>query len=180
MLVRHGEVDVGLAVRGGIERSLHQMLLHRRASTLGVVVEQEQALGQLSVVQSLGFQHLGGHGLVVAGSHQLLHALAAVLLAYGIELAVEGKLLDIVEIFLLEVGGGHVVLGIYKGEHILEHAAGGTRCGHKLHHLLTCGLILLPGFDILLAVACRRGNDTLADGGCGLQFQEREASLELA
>ena len=50
-----GEMYVRLTVAGSIERTLDQMFLHRSARSLGIVVEQEQALGQLTVVQSLGF-----------------------------------------------------------------------------------------------------------------------------
>ena len=39
MLVRHGKVDVGLAVRAGIECCLNEVFLHRSARSVLVVVE---------------------------------------------------------------------------------------------------------------------------------------------
>ena len=156
------------------------MFLHGSAGTLRVVVEQEQALGQLSVVQPLGLQHVGSNGLVLACSHQFLDALALVLLAGCIELLIESELLNVVEVLLLEIGGRHVIVGIHKGKHVLEHAAGGTRCRYELDHALACGLVLLPSLDILLTLACCGGDDALADGGCSLQLQKGEACFELA
>ena len=126
MLVADGEVYVSLTVRGSVKCTFHQVFLHRRTGTLGIFVEQQQAFRQLSVVQSLSLQHIGSHSLVVAFSNECLDALTLVLLAGSVECLVESKLLDGVEIFLLEVSCGHIVVGIHKGKHVLEHAAGST------------------------------------------------------
>ena len=107
----------------------------------------------LSVVQPLGLQHVGSYGLVVTLGDECLDTLALILLAGSIQLVVEGKLLDVVKILLLEIGCGYVVVGIHKGKHVLEHTAGGTRCGYKLHHLLAFGLVLLPSLHIRLALS---------------------------
>ena len=40
VLVRNGEVNVGLSVGSGIEGSLHEVFLHRGAGTLGIFVEE--------------------------------------------------------------------------------------------------------------------------------------------
>ena len=44
VLMAHREVHVSLALRGGVEGALHQMLLHRRARAFGIFVEQQHAL----------------------------------------------------------------------------------------------------------------------------------------
>ena len=80
MLVADGEVDVSLAIAGGIQSTLYQVFLHRRAWSLGIAVEQQESLRQLTVVQAFGLQHVGSHGLVVTGSYQFLDTLALVLL----------------------------------------------------------------------------------------------------
>ena len=180
MLVTNGKVHVSLTIRGSIQGTFHQVFLHRRTSTLGIVVEQQQSLGQLSVVQSLSLQHVGCNGLVVTLSYERLDTLALILLAGSIQLVVESKLLDIVKILLLEISGRHIVVGIDKGKHILEHTTGGTRCGHKLHHLLALGLVLLPSLYIRLALSLRRRYDALADSCGSLQLQEWKTSFKLA
>ena len=166
MLVTDSEMHVGLAIRSSIQSTLDQVFLHRRTRTLSVVMEQQQALGQLSVVQSLSLQHIGGNSLVVALGDECLDALAIVLLAGCIELLVKSKLLDVVKIFLLEIRCRHVVVGVDKGKHVLEHTAGSTRSGNKLHHFLALGLVLLPSFDILLALSLARSHDAFTDS-CG-------------
>ena len=118
----HGEVDIGLVVGGGIERTLDEVLLHRCACALGIVVEKEHALGQLSVVESLLEEHVGHHLLILAFLDEVFDALALVLTANGVERIVEGKLLDVAEILLFKWGSGGVVVGIKECKHILEHA----------------------------------------------------------
>ena len=144
------------------------MLLHRCAGSLLILVEQQHALGQLAIVQSFLLQHVGCYCLVVAFGHQFLDSLALVLLADGIESVVESELLNVGKVLLLEVGGGHIVVGIDKGEHVLEHAAGCTRCGHELDDAASVGLILFPCSDVLLSLLLARSHDTVAHGCCGL------------
>ena len=179
VLVAHGEVHVGLAVAGSIERTLHEMLLHRRAGTLGILVEEQHALRQLTVVQAFLVQHVGHHSLVVALSHQLLHALAVIGLALLVQRPEESEVLDAVEVFLLKVGGRHVIVGIQEAEHILEHAAGSTRSGHELHDFAPLGLIGIPGIDILFPLCLVGSHDTMADAGGSLQAEERETCFKL-
>ena len=142
-------------------------------------MEEQHALGQLSVVQSFLLQHVGGYGLILSGGDELLDAFPLVLAADGVEGVVEGKLLDVGKVLLLEVGGGHVVVGIDEGEHVLEHAAGGSRCGYELHHLLAFGLVLQPGFYVLLALGLAWSYDAVAHGGGCLELQEGESGLKL-
>ena len=40
VLVRDGEMDMRLTIRGGIEGTLHEVFLHRGARSLGVLVEE--------------------------------------------------------------------------------------------------------------------------------------------
>ena len=123
VLVRNGEMHVGLAISGSIECTFDQVFLHRSTRTLRIVVEQEQALRQLTIVQSFSLQHVGSNSLEVTLLNQRLDALAIVLLANSIQLTIEGKLVDIVKILLLKVRCGFVVIGIHESEHILEHTA---------------------------------------------------------
>ena len=61
MVVRDGEVNVGLAIAASIEGCLHQVLLHRSAHLVGrILMEEEQSLRQL---QGCGSQSLGGEGI---------------------------------------------------------------------------------------------------------------------
>ena len=179
MLVAHGEVHVGLAVAGGIKRTLDEMLLHRRAGSLGILVKEQHALRQLAVVQAFLVQHVGHHSLVVALSHQLLHTLAVVGLALLVQRPEESEVLDAVEVFLLKVGGWHVIVGIQEAEHILEHAAGSTRSGHELHDFAPLGLIGIPGVDILFPLCLVGSHDAMADAGGSLQSEERETCFKL-
>ena len=126
VLMRNGEVNMRLTIGSCIERTFYQVLLHRSTRTLWIVVEQEQALGQLSVVQSLCLQHVGGYCFEITLLNQSLDTLAIVFLANSVELTIESKLFDIIKIFLLKVSCGFVVIGIHKSEHVLEHAAGCT------------------------------------------------------
>ena len=168
VLVADGEVYVSLTIRGSIQCSLYQVLLHRGAWTFRIVMEQEQTLGQLTVVQSLGCQHIGRNGLVVTLRLQRLDTLTIILLTDSIKLAIEGKLHNIIEILLFKICGRFVIVGIDKGKHIFEHAAGSTRSRHKLHHLLALSLILLPSIYKTLALSIAGSYDTTTDGGSSL------------
>ena len=179
MLVAHGEVYVGLTVAGSIERTLHEMLLHRRAGAFGILVEKQHALRQLAVVESFLVEHVGHHGLVVALGHEFLDALAVVLTALLVECIIEGEVLYFGEVFLLEIGGGHVVVGTEEREHVLEHAAGSTRCGNELHDFPPLGLIGIPCVDILFPFRFIGSHDAMADAGGSLQAEERETCFKL-
>ena len=178
--MRDCEVYMGLTVRCCIEGTFHQMFLHRRTRSLSIVMEQQQALRQLTVVQTLSFQHVSCNSLIITLGHQFLDALAVIFLAGGIQLTIESKVLYVVKVLLLKVSRRHVVRSIYKGKHILEHTAGSTRSGYELHHFLAHGLVLLPGIHTGFSRCFVRSYYTLADSGGGLQFQKRETSLELS
>ena len=179
VLVTDGEVYVSLAIGCSIKGTLYQMLLHRCACTLGILVEQQQALWQLTVVQSLGFQHVGCYSLIVALGHQGLDAFTLVLQANSVECLVEGKVFYLVEVFLLKVGSGHIVVGVNKSKHVFEHTTGGTTGGHKLYHALACCLVIVPCGNQLLALGCVGSNNTVTDTCSCLQLQEWETCLKL-
>ena len=179
MFVTDGEVDVCFAIGCSVKRTLHKMLLHGGTCSFGVLVEEQEALWQLSVVQALSLEHIGSDSLVAPFSDELFDALALVLLANGVECVIESELLDGVEVFLLEIGGGHVIVGIDKCKHVLEHTAGSARCGYELDHLLAFSLVGVPGIDELLALGFSGCNDTIADTSRCFQLQEGETSLEL-
>lgn len=53
MFVRNGEMQMYLTLGSGILRTLYHMLQRRRTGTVAVLMEQEQALGQLAIVHIL-------------------------------------------------------------------------------------------------------------------------------
>ena len=174
-----GKVYVGLAVAGGIKGALHEMLLHRRARAFGILMKQQHALWQLAIVESLLAEHVGHHSLVVALSNQFLDALAVVLSALLVERVIESEFLNLAEVFLLEIGGGYVVVGIEERKHVLEHTAGGARCRNELHDFAAFGFIGIPSIDVLFLLVLIRCHDAMPDAGCCLQSEEWETGFEL-
>ena len=173
MVVRNGKVDICLTVTAGIKRSLYQVLLHRGANLfVGILMKLQQALRQLSVVESAFLQQICHHSLVLACLDQVAYAAALVLLALVAERLTEGKLLDIVEEMLLEVGSRHIIRRIKKRKEILEHSACRTRSRHKLHNAVALLLVLVPHLFILLYLLCVGRHDALANG-CGT-FETKE------
>ena len=167
VLVGDGEVDIGLAVGCGIECALDEVLLHRRARTFGIVVEQEHALRQLAVVQAFLEEHVLDHLLILSVLDEVVNRLALVLAAGCVKGVVEGKLLESLEELLLEWGGGYVVVGVDKCEHILEHARCGTTGGYELHNLVALLLVVVPSLDVGLLVLFAGGYDAVLDtSGC--------------
>ena len=65
---------------------------------------------------------------------QRIDVLAMQTLAGSVEVGKEGGVGEFCKEFLFKVGCRHVVGRIGKGEHILEHTAGGSRSGNELHH----------------------------------------------
>ena len=179
VFVRYSEVNMCLAIRCSIERTLYQMFLHWCAWALGILMEEQQTLWQLTVVQSLSFQHIGGYSLIVAFCYERLDTLALILLASCIECIEESKVLNLVEVFLLKVGCGHIVVSIHEGKHVLKHAAGSTRGWHELNHALALCLVCIPSCLQSLALISIRGNDSITDSSGCLQLQKWETSLKL-
>ena len=95
MLVRNRKVDIHLAIgTGGIESPLGEMLFHGRAIGRGIVVELEQPLGQRAIVEPLGLEQIRHDSLVASGSHQVGNTHTLVFQTGGIEIGIEGKMLD--------------------------------------------------------------------------------------
>ena len=134
----------------------------------------------MTVVESVGTQHIGSHGLIVAFSHEGLDALAFVLLAGSIQLGIEGEALDVVEEALLEVGRRHIVGCIDEGEHILEHTAGSSAGGHELHDAMTAGFVFVPALLVHPALFHVGGYNAVAHTGGGIKTKEGEACAEFA
>ena len=88
-------------------------------------------------------------------------------------------MLDVAEERLLKVGLGLVVVGIEKAKHILEHTAGGTRCGNKLHHLMPLLLVGFPCLNVLLLLVGTLGEDAFAYGCCAFELEEGETLSDL-
>ena len=179
VVVRNGEVNIGLAIRSSIEGCLNEMLLHRGARAFLVVVEQQQALRQLTVVKAFLHQHLTGDGFVIALIEQLADALALVLATLVAKCLAEGKLLDAIEVLALEGSLRLIVGSIDESEHIFKHTRSSTTGGHKLHNLMTFGLVLVPAVDVALALFCRRGKHAVAYRSCSFEAKEWETGFEL-
>ena len=156
------------------------MLFHRCAGTISVAVEKEQSLRELSVVQSFLEEHVLDDFLVLSVLNEILNGLSFVFAAGGVECVVEGEILQSVKELLLEGRRWRVVVGIYKGKHILEHARGSTRSGYELHDFVSLRLVLVPRLDVSLLVVLAGGDDTVFDTGSGFQSQEWESRFELA
>ena len=164
------EMNIGFTITGSIECSLYQVLFHRGTRTILVVVEQQQALGQLTVVQSLSFEHVGDYSLIIAGCDKLHDFLSFILLTLIAKSLTEGKLLDVVEEILLEWCCRNVIIGIQESEHILEHTTGSSTGRHKLHYLFACSFILVPRLNVLDSFFVGRCNNPFADSCCSLKL----------
>ena len=126
------------------------MLLKRRAGLSVVAVELKQALGQLAVVEAVGIQHGHNNILLTAFCHQSVGTLAVHHNAGIVQSGEESEVVETVEELLLEVGRRHVVVGVHKLEHRLEHAAGSAGSRHEFGNLVALLLILVPKLDEVL------------------------------
>ena len=110
------------------------MFLERCAhGVVGIEVEEQEALGQLTEVKAFGVEQCGYHLSVVTLFHQSLDVLAIELGALRVKCCIETEELDMIEEHMLKVGYRLIVAAGEELEEVLEHAAGSTRCGHKLH-----------------------------------------------
>ena len=82
------------------------MLLHRSARSVLILMEEEEALGQLTVIKALSLEEVSHDCLIVASLGKVAYATAVVLLALGTKSLLKGEFLYIVEESLLKVGGG--------------------------------------------------------------------------
>ena len=84
VLMRDREVNVRLAIAGSIECSFYEMVLHRRAWSLWIVMEEQHSLGQLAVVKTLLEEHILNDFLILSVLYKILNALALILSTSGI------------------------------------------------------------------------------------------------
>ena len=147
-----------------IHRTLSQMLLHRRAYAFGIGMEQQQALRQLTIIQALSFQQIRYDLFILACRFQCRDVFTRILHALLIQSLVEGKLLYLIEKFLLESGGGHLIIRREELIQILEHTARGSRSRHELHDLLVLCQISIPCLHIRSLCLFVNNHDTLIYG----------------
>ena len=81
VLFAHREMNHRLAVARSIECTLHEVLLQWGARSFWITVEEQQTLGQLTIVQSFAQQQVGHHLLVLSGGDELVYAHSLVALA---------------------------------------------------------------------------------------------------
>ena len=113
-------------------------------------MELQQTLRHLTIVESACLQQVCHHCPVLASLAQVAYAAALVLLALAAERLAEGKLLDIVEEELLEVGSRLVIVGRKERKEILEHTARSSTCRHELHDSMLVAKISAPIVNVLL------------------------------
>ena len=156
------------------------MLLEGCTCTLVVTVELEETLGELAVVQPVGTEHTGHHSLILAFGHKGCSILAMLRHKTLVEVGEESGVGKTVEELLFEIRSGNIIVGIEKCKHVLEHSAGGTGCGHKLHHtVFGVGGILVPSCKIgFLLFGCGNVNAMIGHTGGTLKLEEGEAGSE--
>ena len=142
-------------------------------------MEEEEALGQLTVIEALSLEEVSHDSLIVASLGKVAYATAVVLLALGTESLLKGEFLYIVEESLLKVGGGYVVWSAEESEEILEHSAGGTACRHELYDTVVRREIVCPVCHVLRNFLLCGLEDAVADGGGSLNLKEWETLLEV-
>ncbi len=119
MFGRYREVQLYAFVGVGVQRAFHQMLFQRRPRAVGITVEFEQPLGQISVAQSFFGKKTPGNGragsggdVVTIGGHNVFQVM------------VKGEFFQILEKLLGRFIG---FILFQKSEERLEHA--GSRAG---------------------------------------------------
>ena len=175
MLVRDGEVNVGLTIGACIHGSLYEMLLHWCARAVLVVVEKQQSLRQLAVVETFGSKHVSCYCLIVALGKKSLDVLTLILLALVTQFLAEGEVANTLEIAFLEVCCRHVIVCIYECKHILEHTAGSSRCRNELHDSVTLILVILPCLYICLSLLAVGSDNSFLHTCRSLKLQERKS-----
>ena len=168
------KIDLALAV-GSIERTLHQMFLDGGTHVLCGLVEEEQTFGKGSVVEAFGKQEILHHGLVSAGGYQSINVFALILLASLVQGTEECEIVNLGKEFLLKVGSGHAIVSLEEGEHILEHTACGTACGHKLENLFVGGQISGPQILVIGSFVFVNGHDSVLERCGALEIKIGEA-----
>ncbi len=128
MIGRHGEVEPNYAVGVGSGlSSLHQMLLKRRARTCLVGVEFKQTLGELTIVETLRADYGCDNIAAASLGKQRAGILAVEICTYGIEIGLEGELVESGQkLAYRAVGCSFVGISVGKLKESLEHARSGS------------------------------------------------------
>ena len=137
---RNGEVQTHLAaLRRGRHGAFGELFLHGRAHrAVGVAVECQQRLGQLSVVETLALDD-GSHQVFVAACLDKTFGgrTLAVSLGHGfLKLVIESEVPD--ALHQLSHGAAcrrHILLAVDKSEESLEHARSRARCRDELQNI---------------------------------------------
>ena len=175
MFRRNSEMHIhfsGLACR--IQRTLHQMFFQRRTHTIRIPVEFQQSLRQCPIVQAGSFQQLGYDRFVILLRHQSVNILSRIIHTSRIQVIIECEAMNMIEKLLLEISLRSIVISPQEFEQILEHTAGGTRGGYKLHDGFLPFLICIPCFQISLHFISGGGHDAFLNRSGRIQFQEWE------
>ena len=143
-------------------------------------MEEEHALRQLAVVQTVFGKHGTCYCLVCTLGNECGDVFSRLLLKHGIQRIIESKTCDVVEILFLECRSRHIIGCIDKGEHILEHTRCRTGCRHKLHHGLSRRLVCLPCRLAFVCLGGRGRDDAFAYGCRPFKTEKGETGFELA
>ena len=149
--------------RRGVGRTFDQVFLDGLAHPFGIGVEGDQPLGLAAVVQPVVDDGIHD-GTVVGPGGQ-----------HGAKLGPEGELPDI---FQQRVDALAAFAVVDELEQFLEHARGGSRSGHELHHTQSGRLFFIAfhgGIGLRLA-----DNQHAVARRCGPHdIQERESTAEI-
>ena len=163
VLGRDGEMDARDTSRRGVGRTFDQVFLDGLARPFGIGVEGDQPLGLAAVVQPVVDDGIHD-GTVVGPGGQ-----------HGAKLGPEGELPDI---FQQRVDALAAFAVVDELEQFLEHARGGSRSGHELHHTQSGRLFFIAfhgGIGLRLA-----DNQHAVARRCGPHdIQERESAAEI-
>ena len=163
VLGRDGEMDAHDASGRGVGRPFDQVLLDGLARPLGIGVEGDQALGLAAVVQPVADDGIHDRTVVGPGGQ------------HGAKFGPEGELPDI---FQQRVDALAAFAVVDELEQLLEHARGGPRSGHELHHPQSGRLFFIAFHG---GIGLRRADNQHAVARrCGPHdIQERESAAEI-
>ncbi len=155
------------------------MFFQRCAGAFGVAVEFEKSFGQTAVVQAVAGEHGGGHFLVFSFGKEAVYIFSVDVFAGFVQILAEGCVVQSFKIYFLEIGCRPVVTGVQEGEHVLEHAAGGTGGRHELDDMMVFRGVAFPVFEVFLLFLSGEGEDSFFGAGCRAQAEVWKAVDEL-
>ena len=165
-----GIVQAHLVAVAGVGKSLHDVLFGSRARAVGVVVEQDDALGFLPVAKAFGIEHQVNH-LGMAGR-----------VATG-DFAAESEIAKPFEEFLIRFFAVHLRLllgvGVFVFVHVLEHAGGSARGRDELQDVESAGEFGIVGRLQTGGLGVVDAGYAVAAGGGADNVGVRKTALEL-